>query len=305
MVETATLQRRTLPPGTQIGWRGDGRPIYLARGTRTGLIAATDDDDAAEADLDGDDAEDEDADGDDDDEPEDEWEPPTQAEWDSERAARHRANQQAAQRRKLLEQLGVKYDRQTGEPRDPQHIERILAAAATLNGAGPADTTVDNTVDTTPDDDDADTAPTSTNTATTADNTADKDRDTKAAVKRALERELPRAEARVVATWKPVAATLALQVALEQAGYSGSSPDFALRFVDLDEVTVVDGAITGIVEQVEDMKAEFPDLFKGGRRLNPRRGGSAADGGDKGRRQPPTRRRGWAEEISARIDSGR
>lgn len=273
-----------------LGYTAGGLPVYQLHG------AAEDDegDGDEEDDDEEDDEEDEDEDGEEDDDGEDgDAEPaggraPSAQEFQELQAAKRRSDHESAARRRLLTQMGVKFNSRTGEPSDPDYLERLMDAAATL-GAGPP-----------------------AGDRRGGDNGGTDERNdrqggspgySQADVERAVAREVTRAEARAEARYKPALATMALEAALRAAGWSGESTDVAMRMLDLDEVDVEGDRVVGVQEQVDDLKAEFPMLFRGGSRRNgTRRGAEDVDGGDKRRRTPPPRKQSWEERISAQLD---
>lgn len=282
-------------PGQVVGWTGDGRELLLPGGASVDVAAEEDEDQDTEEDDDEDDEDDEDEDEGDDDGPrgrQGDWKAPSQAEWEREKTARARANAESAARRKVLEQLGVKYDRRTGEPTDPDYLDRLVAAAARLDDSGSDDTGGGEAAADGGEDDKA----------------REEDRPTNGGVSRAefdraVSRAESRGEARVEARLKPMLAELALERELAQAGWSGTSSDIALRMISLDEVDVEDGEVVGIADQVADLKQEFPDLFRGRRGGGTvRRGAEQVDGGDRRRRTPPPKPQTWEQRIAARID---
>jgi len=279
--------------GDPIGYTRDGRLIRLPGGGAPGdgEISAGDDEDFDDTQDEGEEEDDEeDDDGEDEDGDESaEGGAPTQQQLEDERLLRRRANHESQARRKLLEQLGVKFNRSTGEPSDPDYLERLYAAAATLdgskhngNGAGRED-------------DGSDEADSSTGRRGFSQDDVD----------RAVAREVTRAEARAEARYKPALARLALDSALRDAGWGGASADLAMRMLDLDEVDIDGDEVVGIREQVEDLKTEFPSLFKAPRRRggdSARRGAEDVDGPDKRRSAPPPRRQSWEQQIASRFD---
>lgn len=89
-------------PGTVVGYRANGKPIYTIAG---GSIEVTDDDIV-----------DDDADGDDDDDTSDDdhWDPPTKEDWQRLMAAKSKADSEAAQRKRWMRDAGL--DPKTGKP---------------------------------------------------------------------------------------------------------------------------------------------------------------------------------------------
>jgi hypothetical protein len=105
MIETTvnaeTLTGISLRPGTVVGYRENGRPIYNIAGGSVDV--ATDDDES-----------DEDIDEDSDEEVEDEWVPPTKEQFDRILAEKKKADSEAAARKRLLRDAGL--DPKTGKP---------------------------------------------------------------------------------------------------------------------------------------------------------------------------------------------
>lgn len=95
--------------------------------------------------------------------------------------------------------------------------------------------------------------------------------------------------------------------ALKAANYTGTT-ERAMRLLNLENMAVdEDGAVTGVEAEVKALQGEFPELFREPRKAPPPppppRGGDRYDGGDK--RPAPPRRRGWVDQISDTITSGR
>lgn len=82
------------------------------------------------------------------------------------------------------------------------------------------------------------------------------------------------AEKGVTATWKPRLVRMAARTALVEAGLVGK-PDRLLRLIDADRVDIDDdGEVTGIDDQIRDLKKDYPDMFG-------KRGASRIDGADR------------------------
>jgi hypothetical protein len=135
-----------------------------------------------------------------------------------------------------------------------------------------------------------------------------------AALKRQLTRAERRGEAKAEATYKPMVFRLAAQAALREAG---CTKDFGrvARVLDLEDLEIEDGQVVGIKEQVDDIKAEFPEWFNiAPPRRQPRsrrearesgaRGASDVDGVER-RRPYSTAPRSWVERASSQIDGSR
>lgn len=174
-------------------------------------------------------------------EEEDEWQPPSREEWEATNSKLKRANAEAAQRRKWLEEHGV--NPRTGKRADED--------------------------DETGDDDQEEQQPA-------------KRRNNTAARKAALR------EARL----RTALVKTASKAALTDAGWNGKGGALITRLLELDDVDVDDeGNVVGLDAQIEEIKAELPDLFKrtrsrrtddeSGDRPVRRSGASAVDGADR------------------------
>jgi hypothetical protein len=97
---------------------------------------------------------------------------------------------------------------------------------------------------------------------------------------------------------KPVAVRSAAKAAFLEAGLQGSTPERmarVVRMLDLDALNVdEDGDVTGLVEQVKAVKADYPELFTPTERRPPR-----INGGDR----PPSNGKvlTTGEKIAAQV----
>lgn len=102
-LETITGPTISLPPGTVVGYRVNGQPIYnVAGGSVEVTNDADDDDDDEEAETD-----------EDTEEAEDEWVPPTKEQFDKILAAKAKADSESAARKRFLRENG--FDHKTGK----------------------------------------------------------------------------------------------------------------------------------------------------------------------------------------------
>lgn len=120
-------------------------------------------------------------------------------------------------------------------------------------------------------------------------------------------RAAERAAAKVELKYKPAVAKLAVKNALADAGWAGKDLGLVMKLIDLDDVSVDDdGEITGVSDQIEALKAEFPSWFKKKRDPNAETGGAREVDGGKGKTAVPTGdKNGWAETMAARLMRGR
>jgi hypothetical protein len=100
--------------------------------------------------------------------------------------------------------------------------------------------------------------------------------------------------------------------ALGEAGWNGTRLDSLMKLLDLDEVDIDDGEITGLTEQLETLKAEWPEFFKRTRMASQSNvaGGSGQNGVpaakvDAADKKPPAPEpKGWAEQVAEKILRG-
>jgi hypothetical protein len=99
--------------------------------------------------------------------------------------------------------------------------------------------------------------------------------------------------------------------ALGDAGWNGTRLDSLMKLLDLDDVDIDDGEITGLTEQLDTLKTEWPEFFKRVRATtsNPA-GGSGQNGApaakvDTADKKPPAPEpKGWAETVAERVLRG-
>jgi hypothetical protein len=214
----------SLPPGTVVGYRANGKPIYNIAGG-DGRVEVDDDvDDDDDVEHEDDDSEDE----------KDEWVPPTKEEFDKILAGKAKADSEAAARKRFLREAGL--DPKTGKPVEKPEIKLDFEDDA--------------------EDDEDEKKP--------VEKAEPSKFDAKRAMRdaqRQLEREVHKAEQRE----RDRALTLLVAVpeALDDAGFNPKNLKRALKLLDLDSVTVdSDGEIEGLNEQIDELKADFPEFFK-------------------------------------------
>ena len=215
----------SLPPGTVVGYRANGRPIYNIAGGDGRVEVGTDD-------LDDDD--DDSDEQDDSDEDKSEWTPPSKEEFEKLLAAKAKADSEAAARKRFLRENGL--DPKTGKP-----ISKPKLVLEDLDE----------------DDDDSEEDVEQTRKVVKGETKARSNK----AFERQLEREIAKTERRV----RDEATTLmaAVPEALSEAGWNGKNLSRMLRLLDLEEIHVdSDGEIDGLNEQIQELKADFPEFFK-------------------------------------------
>ncbi|MGY6019586.1 phage scaffolding protein [Streptomyces spinosirectus] len=132
-----------------------------------------------------------------------------------------------------------------------------------------------------------------------------------AEVKRAVERAVT--ETQLTGRRQMRTFAVGFNKALSDAGWNGTRLDSLMKLIDLDDVDIDDGEITGLSEQLSGLKTEWPEFFK--RTRNPATpansgGGSGQNGApaakvDAADKKPPAPEpKGWAEQVAERIMRG-
>ncbi|MGY0062838.1 phage scaffolding protein [Streptomyces sp. LZ34] len=101
--------------------------------------------------------------------------------------------------------------------------------------------------------------------------------------------------------------------ALSEAGWNGTRLDSLMKLLDLDDVDIDEGEITGLTEQLETLKSEWPEFFK--RTRNP--AGSSNGAGSSGqngvtaakvdaadKKPPAPEPKSWAEAVARQAVRG-
>lgn len=131
-----------------------------------------------------------------------------------------------------------------------------------------------------------------------------------AEMKRQIEKAAAEAELRGLRKTK--ALVTGVNAALAEAGWNGQRLNSLMKLIDLDDVDIDDGEITGLSEQIDAIKAEWPEFFKRTRSATSSNGsgGSGQNGvtpakveaADKPAPKPEPK--GWAEVLAARTLRG-
>lgn len=129
-----------------------------------------------------------------------------------------------------------------------------------------------------------------------------------AEVRRQVEKAAAEAELRGLRKTK--ALVTGVNSALATAGWNGQRLNSLMKLIDLDDVEVDDdGEITGLSEQIDSIKAEWPEFFKRTRQLSTTSNGAGGSGqngvpavkvdtADKPAPKPEPK--GWAETLAQR-----
>lgn len=226
----------SLPPGTIVGYRGDGRPIYNIAGGSVSFESTDDGDDKSRSSRDEDDDDDDD---DDDSEEEDDWTPPSKEAWEKLIAEKKKVDSESAQRKRLLRENGL-------NPKDGSPLKTTPRLSSVEE------------------DDDSGT---SVKEDSTAKRTVDNAEDAKALQKR-LQREMERnlldqeATVRKEERDRSRALMSAIPEALNSEGWNGKAMPRILKLLDLDSIEVDEDGVVGLDEQVTELKNDFPEFFK-------------------------------------------
>lgn len=100
--------------------------------------------------------------------------------------------------------------------------------------------------------------------------------------------------------------------ALSEAGWNGTRLDSLMKLLDLDDVDIDDGEITGLSEQIDDLKRDWPEFFKRQRSANSSNGAGGSgqngvpaakvDAADK--RPPAPEPKDWVERVARQAIRG-
>lgn len=122
-------------------------------------------------------------------------------------------------------------------------------------------------------------------------------RKSKAAEIRAARREEALKKAVVTSTLKSELAT---------AGWNGKGDGRVMRLLDLDEIDVDDeGNVTGLEDQIAELKDEFPEWFKRSRNSGATSGGARQIDGAEKTTKGSKSSKGWLETVNERFESGK
>jgi hypothetical protein len=273
-------------PFAPLGFTSYGPIMPVAGGRGSGIEFVVGDDDGADPDFDDDDEDEDeddeprsrrrDRDDDDDDRQRDDtdqdgdWTPPSRQAFESVQDALTRANREAMSRRqvgKLMKKLGV----QTADEFAAFLADRGIDVEDAGDGDGEGRT----------------------------ERRGDRPRNDKTSA--------ARAEARAAARYKSAVVNLAAENAFTKAGWAGENLALAMRMIDPSRVDVEfddDGqpSIDGLEEQIEEVKNDFPMLFRGnGKRAARQRAGGVreVDGGN--RERPPAQKLTWDQKLSRQL----
>lgn len=128
-------------------------------------------------------------------------------------------------------------------------------------------------------------------------------------VKRAVEKAVTETQLKGVRQMRTFA--VGFNKALGDAGWNGTRLDSLMKLLDLDDVDIDDGEITGLTEQLDTLKTEWPEFFKRVRATTSNSGGGSGQNGapaakvDTADKKPPAPEpKGWAETVAERVLRG-
>lgn len=202
-----------------------------------------------------------------------EWTPPSQQEWEQLQSEKVRASAEARDRRKWLMAAG--FSPKTGE-RLPGMEEEPAAVES------PRDPQV-----------------------------AQQQAPSQAELRRAVDKAVT--ETQLTGQRQMRTFAVGFNKALTEAGWNGTRLDSLMKLLDLDDVDIDEGEITGLSEQLSTLKSEWPEFFKRTRNsANPATmaGASGQNGvtpakveaADKPAPRPEPK--GWAEQVAEKILRG-
>lgn len=201
----------------------------------------------------------------------DDWQPPTREEWEAQQASLKRASAEAANRRKWLRAHGI--DPKTGEKLQPDPEPEPVPAAQPQDPTAPQGLS-------------------------------------EADVKRFVDKAVAETQLKGVRQMRAFA--VGFNEELAKAGWNGSRLGHLMKLIDLDGIDIDDdGEITGLAEQIEELKAEWPEFFKRNRSTVAKPGGVSGQNGtpagnvDTADKKPPAPQpKSWAEQVAEKLIRG-
>lgn len=207
------------------------------------------------------------------DDPADDWTPPTREEYEKLLADKSKASAEAANRRKWMRAAGL--DPKTGQKLQPDEPTDEPASRPQQDPSG---------------DEPRGLSP--------------------AEVKRQVDRATAEAELR--GRRQSRALVTGVNTALATAGWNGQRLGSLMKLIDLDDVEIdQDGSITGLDEQIADIKTEWPEFFKRQRTVPSTNGAGSGQNGAPAAKvdtadkpAPPPVPKSWAEHLAQRALRG-
>lgn len=264
--ETNNTPTISMPPGTVVGYRVNGQPIYNIAGGSIEVTDDSEDDDDVSASVE---------DEDDDDDAEPAWTPPSQEEFERLIAAKSKADSEAASRKRFLREAGL--DPKTGKP-VAKKVELDLGED---------------------DDDESD-------SGTHKVQLQDKPKGpSKADLQRQVEREIAKAEQRERAKGTRLISAVPEALDDAGWNGRNLTRMLKLLDLDSVEVDS-DGEVDGLKEQIDELKKDFPEFFKRQRMKDAAKevADTAAVGGGKKKVAPQAEAKDWASTIAEALSRG-
>lgn len=204
-------------------------------------------------------------------EPADDWQPPSREEWEQHQASLKRASAEAANRRKWLKAHGI--DPKTGDKLQPDpEPEPVAPTLQDPNAAPPGLSDAD--------------------------------------VKRLVDKAVTETQLR--GRRQMHSFTVGFNQELAKAGWNGSRLGHLMKLLDFDDIDIDDdGEITGLAEQIDGLKTDWPEFFKRNRSTTAKTPGSSGQNGtpagnvDTADKKPPAAEpKGWAEQVAEKLRRG-
>jgi hypothetical protein len=106
--------------------------------------------------------------------------------------------------------------------------------------------------------------------------------------------------------------TVGFNEELAKAGWNGTRLGHLMKLIDLDGIDVDDdGEITGLTEQIEELKTDWPEFFKRQRAVPSKSGGGSGQNGTPAgnvdtadKKAPAPEPKGWAEQVAEKLMRG-
>lgn len=211
--------------------------------------------------------------GDDNNDPADDWTPPSREEWEQHQASLRKASAEAANRRKWLKAAG--FDPKTGAKLEPDEPEPQAAPK-----------------------------PQDPNAPQPVPGLSETD------VKRLVDKAVTETQLRGRRQMHTF--TVGFNEELAKAGWNGSRLGHLMKLLDFDDIDIDDdGEITGLAEQIENLKTDWPEFFKRNRsnlsktQASSGQNGTPAGNVDVADKKPPAPEpKGWAEQVAEKLMRG-
>lgn len=269
--ETITFEESPLTnhPGTVVGYRANGKPIYNVAG---GSIEVTTDDSTDNDDTDVDATDDDSDEG-------DNWEPPTRDDWLKLQADKRKADSEAAARKRWMRDAGL----------DPKTGKTVAKPKLEIE-----------------DDDTADVIVADKKTETQDDSRGFNREKFEQQFQRQLDREVEKASSGGRKTAYPLISEV--PAALDTAGWNGKNLPRMIKLLDLDSIEIDEDGVDydALEAQVTELKKDFPEFFKRSRMKDAAKEVADTSVAGGGKKQAPASTEGmdWKTRMKLQLQQG-